>query len=631
MSVGEAPRPSASGTPGAPESRVAEPDVEGAPHPLQDEKSALISYEVSWQALGLPEPVSRQLIAHKCPYPSVTQVKMISETLKPHRPSGIIEAPTGTGKTIGFIATILAKLDYGLKKTQAVILSPTKILAEQISREFSRISKELGVTITLCLGQDAGFEFVPDSQIAVGTAAAFLNNYQSKKKRGPSGKPITVPARCSPDAIRTIVLDECDELFNNNNRNSVDNVFALIHPECQRILCSATIHSDVERSMSRAWLSADRQNFTARLELRIDRTVQLYVDCSQSPGDQDMRLKAFTELLELEIYGKGFQGIVFCERRADVDSLYQTIVKAGFTASRYHSEMPLEARDKEYDDFKHHRTSVLLTTNILARGIDIVSISMVVNYCPPRERAEGGSAFKDAPGESQAQRRFVASPATYVHRIGRGGRFGRPNVAITFCGSREELEQLAEIDRTVAKTYASQAGTLEQRLANEAVSNASVIHRVPVDGLGQAVTDYFENKKLEADIEDDILRNDRELVGNLKRNPELIAKIAQLREEKRRKREERAAAGRTGRRSHGRADAAGASATGAPATSTPAVTVSLSNTAGRSAQPPQQQAQPAQTEYAGLPSDFQFGFPRQPAAGPAQGQNACGDTPQLVD
>jgi len=616
--------------PDVPEPRTAEPDVEDLPHPLQDSKEGLISYDVSWQSLGLPEPVVRQLNAHKCPHPSVTQVKMISETLKPHRPSGIIEAPTGTGKTIGFIATILAKLDYDLKKTQAVILTPTKILAEQIAKECNRIAKDLGVTITMCVGQDSGFEFVPDSQIAVGTAASFLNNYKARTRRagGGGGKTITVPARCSPDFIHTVVLDECDELFGSNSRNSVDTFFSIVHSDCQRILCSATIGPGVEKAMAKAWLSADQQNFSLKLELRIDRTVQLYLDCSRPTEGQDLRLKAFMELLDIGIYGKGFQGIVFCETRHEVDELYNCVVQAGFTASRYHSEMPLEDKDRQFDDFKKHRTTILITTNVLARGIDIVSISMVVNYCPPKERTDGSrqsSAFRDTPGEGHAQKMFIASPSTYVHRIGRGGRFGRPNVAITFCSTPEELENLAIINKSISATYASQVGTLEQRLTNEAVTDASVIHRVPIDDLTATIKNYFEDKQAETEIEDEILKNDRALLGNLRRNPELIAKIAQLREEKRRKREERSSAPRPGRKGHARPEVP--------------PTVTLQQTDEAAAGHPTTVSFPStgHKETEELPADFHFGYPQGQTA-PASSTSAQPESgskaqpgPQLVD
>ena len=174
-----------------------------------------------------------------------------------------------------------------------------------------------------------------------------------------------------------------------------------------------------------------------RTDIIMDNTIHTVYNCV-GKGEKG-KLEMIEKIFNLDCFDEGFKAIVFCQQRRGVDAVYNKITEMGFNCSRYHGDMDYKDKDENYKKFLDGENKVLISTDIMARGIDIATIALVVNYDLPMTRDDTDS--------------MVVSPITYVHRTGRAGRFGRKCVAVSIVSEEKDIENMEEIKKYVDNKF----------------------------------------------------------------------------------------------------------------------------------------------------------------------------------
>ncbi|CAH6720123.1 ATP-dependent RNA helicase Dbp5p [[Candida] jaroonii] len=370
-----------------------------------DPNSPLYSVK-SFEELGLSDNLLKGLFAMKFNKPSKIQEKALPLLLSNPPTNMIGQSQSGTGKTAAFSLTMLSRVDESIKAPQCICLSPTRELARQTLEVIQTMGKFSGITTKLIVPDSFDrFETVSD-QILVGTPGVMVNLIQKRK--------------IDTKNIKVFVLDEADNMLEGQGLTDQSTRIKRSLPKsCQLVLFSATFPVEVRKFAEKFVPNANSLELKQE-ELNVDAIKQLYMDCSS----EEHKFQVLTELYGLLTIGSS---IIFVATRATANKLYAKMKNEGHTVSVLHGDLENSERDKLIDDFREGRSKVLITTNVLARGIDIASVSMVVNY--------------DLPVDKNGR----PDPSTYLHRIGRTGRFGRVGVSISFVSDKKSYETLTAI------------------------------------------------------------------------------------------------------------------------------------------------------------------------------------------
>ena len=314
------------------------------------------------------------------------------------------QAQTGTGKTASFGIPLLHKVDPGRKKTQAVILCPTRELAIQVSNELHNLAKYLhGVRILpIYGGQDISRQIRSlkgGVQIIVGTPGRVMDHLRRKT------------IRC--DEVDTIVLDEADEMLNMGFREDIETVLGYLPEEHQTVLFSATMPKEILDITKRYQKDAVAIKVVKK-ELTVQNIEQYYFDIRRKD-----KLDVLTRLLD--VYDPKLS-LIFCNTKHMVDELANELQNRGYFAEGLHGDMKQQQRDRVMKNFRSGKTEILVATDVAARGIDVDDVEVVFNY--------------DLPQDDEY----------YVHRIGRTGRAGKAGMAFSFVVGRE-VYKLREIKK----------------------------------------------------------------------------------------------------------------------------------------------------------------------------------------
>ncbi|WWO99043.1 MAG: DEAD/DEAH box helicase [Candidatus Dasytiphilus stammeri] len=337
--------------------------------------------------------------------PSPIQVKCIPYLLKGSDVLGI--AQTGSGKTAAFTLPLLNNLELNLKYPQALILTPTRELAIQVAEACTNLAKYLpGVHILAIYGgqryevQLRALRRGP--HIIVGTPGRLLDHIQ----RG----------TLDLSRLRSLVLDEADEMLRMGFIVDVEKIFEKIPKEKQTALFSATMPEAIRRITT---------NFMKNPhEIRIDTDITKRPDISQSYwkvcGD---KINALVRFLEVEKFDAV---LIFVRKKSSTIEVAEILERRGYSTAALNGDMNQTLREQTLERFKDGRLEILIATDVAARGLDVERISLVVNYEIPLD-AE-----------------------SYIHRIGRTGRAGRPGRALLFVENRERrllhnIERLMKI------------------------------------------------------------------------------------------------------------------------------------------------------------------------------------------
>jgi ATP-dependent RNA helicase DDX19/DBP5 len=364
-------------------------------------------------SLHIPRPILDALTVHmRFERPSQIQASTLPLILD-HR-NVIAQAQSGAGKTIAFVIGMLAKVDMKYNITQAVCLSPVRELVNQvISDAIIPLSVNMpGLRYEAAVPGNNPRGPVCESHIVVGTPGTMKRWVDDSYLR--------------MNYIKVFVVDEADHMVHDKSLGKETLYFkSQLDPRAQILMFSATFSKivlDYARKMVKdAYVIQPR----SREELVLDVIFQVKINVAKVPGGKLQVLKDIYDYMTMQ------QSIVFVETKEGANRVAQFMTESGLTVSVLHSDLRGPDRDRVMADFRSGATKVLITTNVLARGVDVPAVAVVVNY--------------DLPMRRKGQR-IEADPATYLHRIGRSGRFGRKGTAISFYETAQDAALLREIE-----------------------------------------------------------------------------------------------------------------------------------------------------------------------------------------
>ena len=314
------------------------------------------------------------------------------------------QAQTGTGKTAAFGIPLLQKVDSQNKKTQAIVLCPTRELAVQMAEEIRKLGKYMhGVKVLpIYGGQDIGKQIRSlkgGAQIIIGTPGRVMDHLRRKT------------IRC--DFVDTIVLDEADEMLNMGFREDIETVLEYLPEERQTMLFSATMPKPILEITKKYQKDATTIKVVKK-ELTVPNIEQYYYDVKRKD-----KVEVLSRLLD--VYDPKLS-LVFCNTKRMVDEVTEALQGRGYFAEGLHGDMKQSQRDRVMNGFRNGKTEILVATDVAARGIDVDDVEAVFNY--------------DLPQDDEY----------YVHRIGRTGRAGKSGTAFTFVKGKE-VYKLKDIQR----------------------------------------------------------------------------------------------------------------------------------------------------------------------------------------
>ncbi|SCV06152.1 LANO_0H23244g1_1 [Lachancea nothofagi CBS 11611] len=372
-----------------------------------DPNSPLYSIK-SFEELGLAPELLKGLYAMKFQKPSKIQERALPLLLSEPPRNMIAQSQSGTGKTAAFSLTMLSRIDITQPQTQAICLAPARELARQTLEVIQEMGKFTKVTSQLIVPDSFEKNKPITAQIIVGTPGTVLDLMRRKALQ--------------LGQVKVFVLDEADNMLDKQGLgDQCLRVKKFLPKAAQMILFSATFDDSV-RNYARKVVPDANSLELQRNEVNVGAIKQLFMDCT----DENNKYEVLTELYGLLTIGSS---IIFVQTKQTANVLYAKLKQEGHQVSILHGDLQSSERDRLIDDFREGRSKVLITTNVLARGIDIPTVSMVVNY--------------DLPTTFQGK----ADPSTYIHRIGRTGRFGRTGVAISFVHDRKSFEVLTAIQK----------------------------------------------------------------------------------------------------------------------------------------------------------------------------------------
>ena len=339
---------------------------------MEEEKNLL---EYSFEDLNINDELLRGIYSYGFEKPSNIQYKSI-----PIINSGkdiIAQSQSGTGKTGAFSIGILNNIDLSLKSTQYIVVTPTHELAKQIFSVIKNLSSYIDITIAKVIGKtsisESILELKKEPQIIIATPGRLLDMIHKKN--------------LFTDNIKTIILDEADEMLSSGFMDSVYYIIKCIPKSSQICLYSATMPKEI-------------------------------LDLTNYFMDNPELLLINKEELTLEGIK---QSIIYINSKNILNNLYERLIKENYPVSYIHGDMSSNDREKNLNDFKNGISRIMLSTDLLSRGIDIQQLSLVINFDLPKNKE------------------------TYIHRIGRSGRYGRKGVSINLVTDRD-INRMKEIE-----------------------------------------------------------------------------------------------------------------------------------------------------------------------------------------
>ncbi|BFZ55882.1 translation initiation factor eIF4A [Savitreella phatthalungensis] len=356
----------------------------------------------SFDDMNLDSKLLRGIYAYGFERPSAIQARAIKPVIKDH--DVIAQAQSGTGKTATFSISVLQKIDMSLKQTQALILAPTRELAQQIQKVLIAIGDFMDVECHACIGgtnvRDDMKALQEGPHVIVGTPGRVHDMIQRRALR--------------TDHVKMFVLDEADEMLSQGFKEQIHDIFQLLPPATQAVLLSATMPQEV-LEVTEKFMRDPIRILVKKDELTLEGIKQFYIAVEK----EDWKLDTLCDLYETVTIT---QAVIFCNTRRKVDWLTDKLTSRDFTVSAMHGDMDQAQRDVIMKEFRSGSSRVLITTDLLARGIDVQQVSLVINYDLPANREN------------------------YIHRIGRGGRFGRKGVSINFV-TTEDVRMMRDIEQ----------------------------------------------------------------------------------------------------------------------------------------------------------------------------------------
>jgi ATP-dependent RNA helicase DeaD len=341
-----------------------------------------------FKKLGLSDNVIDALKKKGYTIPTEIQQKAIPILLE-GKLDIIAQSKTGTGKTASFALPIIEKLKEKSNHVQAIILTPTRELAVQVSKEIESLVGKKKLRVLAVYGgtpiSDQIRKLRQGIDIVVGTPGRVID--QIKRKCLNLSK------------VTFTVLDEADEMLNMGFLEEIEKILEKTNSIKKMLLFSATMPKAIQRIAKRFM----REHVILEIEneqLTIGLTEQIYYEVMSRD-----RFEALRRVIDIS---DNFYGIIFCKTKLDVDELTRKLIDDNYNAAAIHGDISQGQREKILNLFREKKVNILIATDVAARGIDVNDLTHVVNYSLPQ------------------------SPESYVHRIGRTGRAGKKGLAVTF-------------------------------------------------------------------------------------------------------------------------------------------------------------------------------------------------------
>lgn len=352
-----------------------------------------------WEALQLKMSILRGI--HLCGFekPSPIQDKAIPPIIEGR--DVIAQAQSGTGKTGAFCISVLQRCTEE-ERHQALILAPTRELAEQIHSVFVKLAKFTKIRAHLLIGgtsiEHDSYEMSKNPQVMIGCPGRVIDFLS----RGILSSNLSM-----------VVLDEADEMLSQGFLPQLKHIFQTVNSSAQVALFSATIPESVNE------ISAKIMNDPIKILVQSDMLtlegISQYYVSFENDTDKMLALQDLFEGISVS------QCIIYCNSVKRVMMLHSSMKDAGYPVCCIHSEMDKYERNESYKSFKDGKYRVLISSNITSRGIDIQQVSVVVNFDVPR------------------------CVHNYLHRIGRSGRWGRKGIGINFV-TKYDADMMRQIE-----------------------------------------------------------------------------------------------------------------------------------------------------------------------------------------
>jgi len=361
----------------------------------QEEPVAEELIESNWEEqvdkfdeLELKEEVLRGIYGYGFVKPSPIQQKGIMPVIQGR--DTIAQAQSGTGKTATFTISILQNIDATVERCQALVVSPTRELSQQICYVIQSIGEFSGARVHACVGGTSVKEDIRNlkggAQIVVGTPGRVVDMMKKNFLK--------------TDYIKMFVMDEADEMLSRGFKDQIQEIFKFLPSEVQVCLFSATMPPDILK-MTQHFMRDPARILVKKEDLTLEGIKQYYIPIDKEEWKMEILMDLYANL---DIN----QALIYCNTKKRVVELADQMKAKDFTVSAIHGEMEMIQRDMIMKEFRIGSTRVLITTDLLSRGIDVQQVGLVINYELPFKKEN------------------------YIHRIGRAGRFGRKGTAINF-------------------------------------------------------------------------------------------------------------------------------------------------------------------------------------------------------
>ena len=356
----------------------------------------------NFDSLDINDNLLRGIYSYGFEKPSNIQTKSI-----PIINSGkdlIAQSQSGTGKTGAFSIGVLNNINVEEKSIQAIVISTTHELAIQTYDVMKSISGYMDVNIKKVIGKtnmnESRAELYQNPHVIIATPGRLLDMINRNY--------------LYTDKIKMLVFDEADEILSYGFMDTIYNIIKCVPKEAQICLFSATLPEQI-LELSKKFMNNPEELLINKENLTLEGIKQFYVNCNFYKWKYDV-LQDLYKSITIN------QCIIYVNTKNILNNLVDTLTKNDYPVSFIHGELTADDRKKNLNDFRQGTSRILISTDLLSRGIDIQQLSLVINFDLPK------------------------SKETYIHRIGRSGRYGRKGISINFI-TNEEVEYIKELEK----------------------------------------------------------------------------------------------------------------------------------------------------------------------------------------
>ena len=388
---------------------------------IQNDEEYSIKTIEKWDEYDLDTPLLRGIYAFGFENPSQIQKTAILPVIE--KRDVIAQAPSGTGKTGAFTVGTLQRIDISQKKTQAIILAPTHELVRQITSVVSGMGSMMdGLVVKTLVGGTSVAEDAADLRmnvphIIIGSVGR-VNDMVRRRN-------------IKMNDIKMFILDEADEMLSGGFIESVHYMFQCLNSDVQVAVFSATMPPEMLELTSKFMRNPVKITIEAE-KLNLEGISQYYIALS----DDNSKFDTLKDLLgQLSVN----QMIIYSNSVNRVIDLYDALIKENFAVCCLHSTMSSHERKAVLQDFRGSKYRIMISSDVTARGIDVQQVSTVINFDVPR------------------------NVNTYLHRIGRSGRWGRKGMAINFV-TRQDIGNMKNIESHYKSTIEELPGDFATKI-----------------------------------------------------------------------------------------------------------------------------------------------------------------------